>query len=306
MTCEPCTYSQAPEVGSLPTSSWDMSPSPLLTSTPTPAKSCEIEKPTDGLTLLKSSKAISERPISQDGPHAWIASQRDSLARIFQAQAGVTVSTDTEADFTAKSSGQLTMFDQDSCSLRIVRKFGPEGVSVSLPTLWRVDTPGATEFLPRLMSGLPIRETDGGFLLPTLTVCGNYNRKGSSPKSGDGIATALRKLMPTLLASSGRKGGPNAIHGSGSLTLPASIARLPTLCATDWKSPYSAEGYAKQMQMRSKPLRDTLVHSTGHRLTSAFAEWWMGWPIGWTGLNAPETVKSRLRPQRHGSHSEGR
>jgi DNA (cytosine-5)-methyltransferase 1 len=28
-------------------------------------------------------------------------------------------------------------------------------------------------------------------LLPTLTVCGNYNRKGASPTSGDGLATVL-------------------------------------------------------------------------------------------------------------------
>lgn len=28
--------------------------------------------------------------------------------------------------------------------------------------------------------------------LPTLTVCGNYNRKGASKTSGDGLATALR------------------------------------------------------------------------------------------------------------------
>jgi hypothetical protein len=28
--------------------------------------------------------------------------------------------------------------------------------------------------------------------LPTLTVCGNYNRKGASKTSGDGLATALK------------------------------------------------------------------------------------------------------------------
>src|SRR5574337_307294 len=39
-----------------------------------------------------------------------------------------------------------------------------------------------------------------GSKLPTLTVCGNYNRKGASPTSGDGLATAVRR-MPTLVAS---------------------------------------------------------------------------------------------------------
>lgn len=37
-------------------------------------------------------------------------------------------------------------------------------------------------------------------MLPTLTVRGNYNRKGASAKSGDGLATVLRRMME----SSGR------------------------------------------------------------------------------------------------------
>jgi len=37
----------------------------------------------------------------------------------------------------------------------------------------------------------------GSGLLPTLTVHGNYNRKGASKNSGDGLATAIRR-MPTV------------------------------------------------------------------------------------------------------------
>ena len=36
-------------------------------------------------------------------------------------------------------------------------------------------------------------EIDGGVLLPSPTVRGNYNRKGASPTSGDGFATAFKK-----------------------------------------------------------------------------------------------------------------
>lgn len=49
-------------------------------------------------------------------------------------------------------------------------------------------------------------ETDSGFL-PTPTVCGNHNRKGASKASGDGLATAYRKLYPTPLARDYRRGG---------------------------------------------------------------------------------------------------
>jgi DNA (cytosine-5)-methyltransferase 1 len=37
-------------------------------------------------------------------------------------------------------------------------------------------------------------------LLPTPTVCGNYNRKGASANSGDGLATAVGgKLSPRFV-----------------------------------------------------------------------------------------------------------
>jgi hypothetical protein len=180
----------------------------------------------------------------------------------------------------------------------------------------------------------PVTSGIAGFaLLPTLTVSGNFNRKGISPKSGDGLATALRKL-PTLCAAAAKQGhvcDPAYWDGKRGMQLPSALAMLPTLCAidhkgsggtkltprgkkslpralkhllptlcaTDFKGPYSAEGYQKQTQQRSNPLRDTLVHTTGHRLTPAFAEWWMGWPIGWTASSVRAMAKSRSKRRPH-------
>jgi hypothetical protein len=53
-----------------------------------------------------------------------------------------------------------------------------------------------------------------GELLPTLTVCGNYNRKGLSPNSGDGLRTAL---LPTLCARDEKGPGPAHTHGGADL-----------------------------------------------------------------------------------------
>jgi hypothetical protein len=52
--------------------------------------------------------------------------------------------------------------------------------------------------------------TDSG-LWPTPTVCGNYNRKGASATSGDGLATAVQKWpTPTANDSKNLGGGqPN-------------------------------------------------------------------------------------------------
>jgi hypothetical protein len=301
--------------------------------------------------------------ISHPGAVAWIVSQRVSLVRIFQRLELARESLGREAASSRKSSAQLTLFGPDSFSSKTPRESGPEAGTSSLGNSWRVDIPGETDELPRLMSE-PLIIGNGGFAwLPTLTVCGNWNRKGASANSGDGLATALRRL-PTILATDADHGGPNARDSKGRFSLPGAlfnllptltaselaggrtvpegttlqgktpegrkvqvglktalkmlptltqsdgsggpgtspnrtggmnlrtaITMLPTICATDWKGPYSAEGYQRQTETRSKPLRDTLVHSTGHRLTPAFAEWWMGWPLRWTATRREKESK---------------
>ena len=62
----------------------------------------------------------------------------------------------------------------------------------SLPTLMKRDarTEKGARGRPNSIGGEP--------LLPTLAKCGNYNRKGASAKSGDGLATAVGgRLNPT-------------------------------------------------------------------------------------------------------------
>ena len=307
---------------------------------------CENELPKDGSVTCTSTAETCGNSILLPGPAEWIASQRASLVRIFRQRELVRELQEQEAALSRRYSEQLTLFDLASFGSKTPHGSEPEAGIALLGNLWRVDTPGETESLGRLMSALPTKGTGGGVLLPILTVCGNWNRKGASLNSGDGIATALKRL-PTILATDADDGGPNArdskgrfslsgaiahlptltasmatwadfmqarfhsskrpeyedakkmlptltvADGTGGLNLRTAITMLPTVCATDYKSPYSAEGYEKQTQQRSKPLRDTLVHSTGHRLTSAFAEWWMGWPLGWTATQSK--IASKLQ-----------
>jgi len=95
---------------------------------------------------------------------------------------------------------------------------------------------------------------------PTPTVCGNYNRKGASATSGDGLATAVRQ-WPTPTAHNAKE--TNAPSESG----------------------------------RNTP---TLVAQAGGPLNPAWVEWLMGWPIGHTALKPSETAKSRNAEQQHG------
>lgn len=153
-----------------------------------------------------------------------------------------------------------------------------------------------------------ISASASGSLLPTLTVCGNYNAKGASKKAGDGLATALAKRLPTLLASDAAKGGPNAVHGSGTMSLTAAVARLPTLTARDYRSERrSAEGFSKRAaERRGHTLPATLDHEAGGQggpLNPDWCEWFMGFPIGWTASAPLETHKFHEWRQQHGKCS---
>jgi hypothetical protein len=95
---------------------------------------------------------------------------------------------------------------------------------------------------------------------PTPTLCGNYNRKGLSKTSGDGLATAVRQW--------------------------------PTPTAQDSKN----NGAPSQMERNTKPLNAEV----GGALNPTWVEWLMGWPLGWTDCDASATAKFRQWLDSHG------
>ena len=88
---------------------------------------------------------------------------------------------------------------------------------------------------------------------PTPTVCGNYNRKGASPSSGDGLETHVRKW--------------------------------PTPTTRDYKDCGGNTNY-KKIAKKGK-----LAGVAGGALSPPWAEWLMGWPVGWTA-DAPLSRES--------------
>ena len=124
-------------------------------------------------------------------------------------------------------------------------------------------------------SGRPITSAlaDAVAFWPTPTVCGNYNRKGLSPTSGDELATAV-KMWPT----------PNASD------------------ADKWSHQSLEERIAKGQQVRL----NTAVApqgGLGGSLNPTWVEWLMGWPLGWTDLKPLETDKFRQWQHSHGASS---
>jgi hypothetical protein len=129
--------------------------------------------------------------------------------------------------------------------------------------------------LRRVMSALLTSAGDCSLLL-TLTVAGNYNRKGVSANSGDGLRTAL---LPTLLAvdygsnqggAAGRQGEPRP-----SLQTMARTGTLSTLTARDAKGP---------APKHTKGGRDLATDIGGH-LNPEWCLWFMGFPAGYLDVD---------------------
>ena len=154
---------------------------------------------------------------------------------------------------------------------------------------------------------LPIYESESG-LWPTPTVCGNYNRKGASASSGDGLATAVA-MWPTPTASLGTKGGrvtPRKGREGGTLIEAVSARRWPTPCASASKGSSPASLVRKSGASRENDRIDhAVMASDGGQLNPEWVEWLMGWPIGWTELKPLEMDRFQEWKQQHGAYWEG-
>lgn len=294
MTCELRTFSPEPVAASWQTSSSDTSQSSPSSGSPTPAKSCASDS-----QACESLKAMSDPWTSRE---SWLASMRsalDSLVRTSAQQEREQALAASEAASTEKSCEQLTLFDLSGSSSKTHPSSEPEAGTSLSETWWRVDTPGKTDSLPRLMLARLTSVIGGGALLPTLTVCGNYNRKGAIPTSGDGLAT-WASMWPTPTKSDGC-GGPGHSGRAGGLNLRTAAATWPTPVASDWRSGMTSEATASK---NSLPLREQVIwrspntvdakggtrkpgtnsqvqlcHQAGGALNPAWVCWLMGWPI---------------------------
>ena len=132
-----------------------------------------------------------------------------------------------------------------------------------------------------------IEETESGFspdLWPTPTVHGNYNRKGVSKKSGDGLATAV-KLWPTPTQDSATSRSKK--YAQGGTPLQVAVKMWPTPLTRDYKGGRAAETLKEKGRTPSNSLPDAVTHQEGKtgQLNPTWVEWLMGFPIGWTELS---------------------
>ena len=117
---------------------------------------------------------------------------------------------------------------------------------------------------------------------PTPTVCGNYNRKGASATSGDGLATVVtQRTWPTATATATAYKGWSPNHNRA---------------MTDDRLDYSVERESFQPGQQTPPMR----------LNPEWVEWLMGWPIGHTGLKPLATGRYQEWLRQHSPRSRDR
>jgi hypothetical protein len=166
-----------------------------------------------------------------------------------------------------KWQGSFAKYDPDTHSLRTHQCSLLEDSMSSCQTLpaWGLMRDGECWEQPTLE--LRIRGTESG-LRPTPTVNGNYNRKGLSPTSGDGLATAVMK-WPTPRTK-------GMCGGTGS-----------------W-----------ELLKKNTTIKEARAMGAGNggTLNPTWVEWLMGWPLEWTDLKPLETDKFQQWQQQHSTY----
>lgn len=222
----------------------------------------------------------------------WTSSLAVSRAKTSALPAPVWASMETEAACGAKCAESWAKWDRASCSWKTRRPSLTAALTKSSRPWPRWGMMRAGECWAQSMPALHIEESESGFwptplhsearqglqirrpgkkgsqvslttavrIFPTPTVNGNYNRKGLTHKSGDGLATAVRMYPPPTAQDASNNGGP------------------------------------AQAERNMVPLNAVI----GGPLNPAWVEWLMGWPVGWTACVALATDKFQQWRRSHG------
>lgn len=135
---------------------------------------------------------------------------------------------------------------------------------------WGIVLDGHAMELPMLERHTNERECS---LWATASVCGNYNRKGASATSGDGLDTAVKKMHSVNLSQAVNWPTPRAREGNSGSYGCASIERNADRNYLD----------GVVIKKEEKP----------GNLNADWVELLMGLPIGWTDINvAKEDIES--------------
>ena len=233
----------------------DGAQSALLSGNPTPQAYCAPDKMTAFSRLSRFGMTF-EPLMDTLGEDVLTWCQAASRARTYPSPAKAQALTAPSQKCGGTWRGSLARFDPDTFSWKTAQPSLLEDLGESLVTWPRSGMTAGGQCWELPMLGRRTRGTDFG-LWPTITVCGNYNRKSASATSGDGLATAVAKRMwPTPNAGNEKWGGTMQEWGG----------------SQNW-------------------VRKEMPELASGALNPVWVEWLMGWPLGWTDLKPLATDK---------------
>jgi hypothetical protein len=166
-------------------------------------------------------------------------------------------------------------------------------------------------------------------LWPTPTVNGNYNRKGASKNSGNGLETAVKswptptafdwntavksrtepgsgtyrhnlkeavQRWPMPTANDAKNSRTESQRGGGTLTA-AMVEMFLTPRASDTGKGERQETFIKRMGDRTDKCHQSLPAQVGGQLSADWVEALMGYPPGWTDIDR-ESSRENLYPEK--------
>ncbi len=131
---------------------------------------------------------------------------------------------------------------------------------------------------------------------PTPTVCGNYNRKGMSATSGDGLATAVKMWLTPCATDHKGSGKAGTLRDRLDYATERGATKSNTYATPQARDFRSGSTDRWDNPERSRNLNDQV----GGQLNPTWVEWLMGWPLGWTDLKPLETDKFPQWRRSHG------
>ena len=240
------------------------------------------------------------------GKEEWISFQRDSLVKIFHQMEKEAELKAAEVACSSEYLTQSTLFSPQLYSLKTAPQLGKGDVLSLSGTLWRGGTPGETVPLKPLMSAGLIAEIDGGVLLQTVGDL-NFLKKKEWFSEASGFKADRRNLLPTLtkgfyntvatkgktiISENGNFSTRREDGGTSTIGTGAALRALLSISTEDYEQLSMEEIYQKLTDYQFKHVPTILQPTPGRPLTPAFAEWYMGYPIGMTALQHVGTDKS--------------
>ena len=225
--------------------------------------------------------------------HESIVSQEASPARISQMPERRQGSTESEADYGPSSTASFASYDHATSLWRTSQLCFTGEWAEYLGTWPRAGTMRNGKSYQRspLVPHISGREFS---LWPTVRA------HMGGVQAPEAIAKGIRKfrleafaMLPTLTvidAGTGRYNtslGPNA-KPRPSLAMMARKGLFPTLTSSPWKSGRASD---ETLARNSRPLNEIIAQGQANgQLNPEWAEWFMGFPIGWSDLEDSETL----------------